>query len=78
LWWRPGSNGDPIPGVTQIAGHTPAEILAEADAAAHWAAKGVFLIDPYVRGWRARDFLAPVPMRYAVIEDGAVRVVEGA
>lgn len=77
LWWRPGSNGVPIPGVTQIAGHTPAEILDGADAAAHWAARGVFLIDPYVRGWRARDFLPPVPIRYAVIEDGAVQVVEG-
>jgi Calcineurin-like phosphoesterase len=77
LWWRPGYYGDPVPGVTQVAGHTPPEIMAETDAAARWAERGVHLIDPYVRGWRMRGFLPPTPIRYAVIEDGGVRVVNG-
>jgi Calcineurin-like phosphoesterase len=75
LWWRPGLNGDPVPGVIQVAGHTPPEMMAETGAAAHWAQKGILLIDPYVRGWRMRGFVPPTPIRYAVIEDGAVRVV---
>jgi len=77
LWWRPGDYGDPIRGITQVAGHTPPEIIPETDVVAHWAARGVYLVDPYVRGWRMRGFLPPTPVRYAVIEDGAVRVVEG-
>lgn len=76
LWWRPGFDGDPVPGVTQVAGHTPPEILSGTDAAAYWAEKGIHLVDPYVRGWRMRGFLPPTPVRYAVIEDGVVRVVE--
>lgn len=76
LWSRPGLYGDPVPGVTQVAGHTPPKIMAEVDAA-RWAARAVYLIDPYVRGWRDRGFLPPVPVRYAVIEGGAVRVVQG-
>lgn len=77
MWWRPGFNGDPVPGVIQVAGHTPPEMMAERDAAARWAQRGIHLIDPYVRGWRRRGFLPPTPVRYAVIEDGAVRVVNG-
>jgi hypothetical protein len=77
LWWRPGVWGDPVPGVIQVVGHTPPEMMAETDAAARWGQRGIHLIDPYVRGWRRRGFLPPTPIRYAVIEDGAVRVVDG-
>jgi hypothetical protein len=52
-------------------------MMADTDAAARWAQRGVHLIDPYVRGWRRRGFLPPTPIRYAVIQDGAVRVVNG-
>lgn len=70
LWWRPGYDDDPLAGVTQVAGHTPLEILDQTDSAAHWAERGVYLIDPYVRGWRLRGFAPPTPVRYAVVEGG--------
>jgi hypothetical protein len=76
LWWRPGRYGDPLAGVTQVIGHTPPESIGESDAAGHWARRGVYLIDPWVRGWRRRDFRPPTPVRYAVIEDGAVRRID--
>jgi hypothetical protein len=77
LWWRPGMGGEPLPGLTQVIGHTPVEVMHQPGAAELWAARGIYLIDPWVRGWRQRGFEPPVPVRYAVIEDGSVRVVEG-
>ena len=77
LWSRPGLYGDPVPGVTQVAGHTPPETIEEIGSAGHWAENGLYLIDPFVRGWRLRGFEPPAPIRYAVVEDGAVRVVDG-
>jgi hypothetical protein len=77
LWWRPGYDGEPLAGVTQVAGHTPPETIGEIGSAEHWAENGLYLIDPFVRGWRLRGFEPPAPIRYAVVEDGAVRVVDG-
>ncbi len=77
LWWRPGIDGPPLPGVTQVIGHTPPEILTRPDdPARYWAERGIHLVDPCVRRWRARGYGDPAPVRYAVIEGGGVRVVE--
>ena len=77
LWFRPGSRPPPLSGVAQVAGHTPPEIMRCHDPAQAWAARGLYLIDPFVRRWLARlRYGAPVPVRYAVIEDGAVSVIE--
>lgn len=79
LWYRPSERLHPLSTVTQVAGHTPAEILPGGDAAAVWAERGFHLIDPFVRGWaQGRAFSPPVPLRYAVIENGEVSVVDGA
>ena len=77
LWYRPCDRPAPLAGVLQIAGHTPPEILRGEDAAQAWAARGVHLIDPFVRRWLARlRYGAPIPVRYAVIEEGVVSVIE--
>ncbi len=77
LWFRPGSRPPPLSGVAQVAGHTPPEIMRCHDPARAWAARGLYLIDPFVRRWLARlRYGAPVPVRYAVIEDGEVSVIE--
>lgn len=79
LWYRPGEQAAPAQGVLQIAGHTPSEILrGDVAAAARWASRGLHLIDPFMRRWaQARKFSLPAPLRYAVVEDGEVIVVEG-
>jgi len=74
LWFRPREGVAPLRGVTQVAGHTPVALLGD-DEASRLAAQGFHLVDPHVRRWRAQGFPPPVPYRYAVIEDGAVRVV---
>lgn len=77
LWYRPNDNPSPLPGIVQVAGHTPPEILRGDDPATAWAARGIFLIDPFVRGWAGRrGYSPPIPVRYAVIEDGKITVVE--
>ena len=73
LWWRPGRADLPLEGVVQVMGHTPIEFYNRPDAAALMEQLGLYLIDPWVRGWRKRAFAPPVPVRYAVIEDGADR-----
>lgn len=75
IWWRPDYDEQLLPLVTQVVGHTPREIVHDPDALARLTAGGVYLVDPWVRGWRRRGFGLPVPLRYAVIEGGSVRVV---
>ena len=77
LWWRPGWGSPPLSDVLQVIGHTPVEFYNRPDAAKLMEQLGLYLVDPWVRGWRERRFAPPVPLRYAVIEDGVVRVVEG-
>ena len=77
LWWRPDGWDAPMAGMCQVVGHTPPEIIDEVGSAARLMEKGVYLVDPFVRGWRQRSFQPPTPIRYAVIEDGVVRLVEG-
>jgi 3',5'-cyclic AMP phosphodiesterase CpdA len=77
LWWRPGWGVEPLPGVVQVVGHSPLEMMRAQRDAEDWETRGIYLVDPYVRGWRMRRFKPPAPVRYAVIEDGNVRVVEG-
>jgi hypothetical protein len=60
----------------QVCGHTPPEILAGWNPAESTGAHGLYLVDPWVRGWEKRDFVPPTPVRYAVIENGAARVVD--
>jgi len=77
LWYRPHEQTPPVIGVRQVAGHTPPEILRGDEAAEQWASRGLCLIDPFVRGWvRVGKRRSPVPLRYAVVEDGEVHVVE--
>jgi hypothetical protein len=75
LWYRPRRRGAPLQGVVQIAGHTPVSLLHAEGEAEHLAQSGMYLVDPHVRRWRARGYPPPLPLRYAVIEDGGVRVV---
>jgi len=74
LWWRPGELTKPLPGVVQVVGHSPLELIRARGDAQDWGKRGIYLVDPYVRGWRIRRFQPPVPVRHAVIEDGAVRL----
>ena len=77
LWWRPcGREAVGLPGVVQVCGHTPPEILAAWDPDEPVGEHGLYLVDPWVREWEKRDFCPPTPVRYAVIEGGAVRVVD--
>ena len=77
LWYRPSGHPRPLSETVQVAGHTPPEILTGADPAGEWAALGLHLIDPFVRRWgQGRGYGPPIPLRYAVIEDGTVSVVE--
>jgi len=68
FWFRPPpfTHARPLAGVTQIAGHSP--------AVAEMAKDGFHMIDPMV--WLA-DAGEPLRFRYALIEDGRVRVEEG-
>jgi hypothetical protein len=68
LWFRPRpwSDLDPLGGVEQVAGHTP--------PVGRLAGTNFHMIDPCC--W-LRDFGEPGLFRYAVIEDGAVRVEQG-
>lgn len=75
LWFRPGDGAAPLRGVVQIAGHTPVALLRGEGDAERLAGQGLYLIDPHVRRWRSHGYAPPVPLRYAVIEDGAVRVI---
>ena len=77
LWYRPDDGPRPLVGVVQVVGHTPPELIGGVGEAQRWSAQGFYLVDPNVRGWRGRGFGEPAPIRYAVIEDGAVRVVQG-
>jgi hypothetical protein len=74
MWWRPGWGVEPLAGVVQVVGHSPREMMRARRAVEDWEKRGIYLVDPYVRGWRLRSFAPPVPVRYAVIEDGAVRL----
>ena len=77
LWYRPCDRLPPLAGLIQVAGHTPPEVLPGDSAARSWAQRGVYLTDPFVRRWLARlRYGAPIPVRYAVVEEGAVSVVE--
>jgi hypothetical protein len=76
LWYRPGEGSLPLPGLTQIVGHTPLEFYARFGTLERWQEAGLYFVDPFVRGWRERAFVEPVPFRYAVIEDGDVTFVE--
>ncbi len=68
FWFRPApfTRVRPLAGVTQVAGHTP--------AVAGLAESGFHMIDPGV--WLT-DLGEPLIFRYAIIEDGRVRVREG-
>lgn len=68
VWFRPApwSRLQPLDGVVQVAGHTPPQQDLEAS--------GFYMIDPCA--W-LMDFGEPGQFRYAVIEDGQVRVTGG-
>jgi len=76
LWWRPGRGEPEVPELVQVLGHTPPEMLGSTDSVDALAKSGFYLIDPYVRKWAGQGFPPPAPVRYAVIEVGAVRVVD--
>jgi hypothetical protein len=60
LWFRPGLLA-PLPGVVQVAGHTPAERLPKYE--------NYYSVDPYSRYNFNKD-----RYRYAVVEDGQVTI----
>ncbi len=76
LWYRPGESCLPLPGPTQVVGHTPLEWYARAGTLERWQSTGLHFVDPFVRAWRERGYTDPVPFRYALIEDGDVSFVE--
>jgi len=78
LWYRPSESLPPLTGVLQVSGHTPPEMFGGSAVAECWAGVGFYMVDPCARCWRRRGFAPPVPLRYAVIENGNVRVVEEA
>jgi len=78
LWWRPGRGEVELPGVPQVLGHTPPELLGSRESVDRLAESGFYLVDPCVRSWAGRGFSAPVPLRYAVIQEGTVRIVDPA
>ncbi len=75
LWYRPRRGGRPLQGVVQVAGHTPISLLHAEGEADRLAEDGMYLVDPHIRRWRARGYPPPVPLRYALVEDGEVRIV---
>ncbi len=75
LWYRPGRHSEPLRGVVQVAGHTPLALFRSEGEVERLAAAGMHLVDPHVRRWRARGYSPPAPLRYAIIEAGAVTVV---
>jgi hypothetical protein len=62
LWFRPYGDQLPLAGMWQVVGHTPPQPQLEGS--------GFYMVDPCV--WMADG---PARLRYAVIEDGDVRVV---
>lgn len=73
LWFRPHESADILPGVRQVAGHTPPEAL-DADTVDELSARDFLLSDPGAHSSGARDGR----FRYVVIDaDGAARTVEG-
>ena len=76
LWWRPDRGVSELPGIVQVCGHTPLDLLAHGEATESLGERGLHLVDPWVRGWADRGFSPPTPVRYAVIERGTVRVVD--
>jgi predicted phosphodiesterase len=62
LWFRPGLMA-PLPGIVQVAGHTPAEMLPKDE--------NYYSVDPYSRHNFSRD-----RYRYAEIIDGDVQVYD--
>ena len=79
LWYRPSERTPLARGIRQVAGHTPPEIVRGDGAEAEtWASRGLHLVDPFVRRWvRIHESGQPAPLRYAVIDEGVVTVVEG-
>jgi len=75
LWFRPRDGASPLSGVTQVAGHTPVALLHAEGEGDRLESAGMYLTDPNVRRWRGQGFPPPVPVRYAVIEDGIVQLV---
>ena len=61
----------------EVVGHTPPQLMAHWSPGVDWSAHGIHLVDPNVRDWVCRGFPPPVPLRYAVIQDGAVSVIHG-
>jgi hypothetical protein len=73
VWYRPSNGVRPLAGITQVAGHTvPGEYLPWSRVAELEEA-GYFMIDPGVRYTQNLD---RVHARYAVIESGAVLIVD--
>jgi hypothetical protein len=62
LWFRPGLL-QPLLGIVQVAGHTPAERLPKDE--------GFYSIDPYSRHGFTKD-----RYRYAIIQDGKVEIFD--
>ena len=60
LWFRPGLM-QPLPGIAQVAGHTPAEMLPKDE--------NYYSVDPYTK-----DKFDGDRFRYAIIQDGEVQV----
>jgi hypothetical protein len=71
FWFRPRGlrAHEVLRGVSQIAGHTP----VSAPVAEAFADEGLYLIDPY-----AYEGPSPDRFRYAVIDDGHVRIEDSA
>ena len=71
LWFRPERSARriPLPGVVQIAGHTPPEVIEGTSGVLH----GFHLIDPHTY----RGLGDSRRYRYALIENGRVRVEQG-
>lgn len=70
LWFRPGIDGVPFAGYTQVAGHTPPSAVKARNR--EWlAANGCHLIDP----WDPEHYDKPGYVRYATIEGGRVSVI---
>jgi len=77
LWYRPSDDAPPLPDVVQVAGHTPPELFRRMGRVLDSTrAAGMHFVDPWVRGWQMRAYTEPTPVRYAVIENGTVTLVE--
>lgn len=81
VWFRPSNPVDLPSGLKQIAGHTPPEVYSDAELESLRSA-GLLLIepgghDPDEPATRVGARMLHPSLRYAVIEDGVGRVVEG-